>query len=1712
MPEVVGSAAIEITPDFSGFERELTKGLTESIGKLQKSAASTLKIDVQLDKAAKSAKNMKESISSINTNDLAKLFAQLDYTLQGVDQSLQEISKSLHGVEEHEPKIGKLKGAFEELLTIGGNISQIVDAATRVNELTTKFTLLANLRSKVIDFFKGFKDSSNDASTASMGRIDTFFTRIKKGFEESSKDKLLSPEFTGKSPLGMAKEVIAREPGRAPTPVTQRITEQYTNEQGQTVTSIRTITTETIGQTAATKSLIGTINESVSALAKSTKARDDNTAAIRRTIAAAQGLKNTVASRINQPSSTLGRPLALSTPPWDPRMHGEGRDPVTGRFISLTPEQRSQPYLPSSLSRIIPNIPAPRIPQPSSGTAASENILSANIAGVTSGLAGAGASQAETAGKNIAEKLKSGLSSANLKTTLSGAFDGFKEGATGAIYTASSFGKSVEEKVVAATPEIKTKISGLFDGVKDSAQGVAVVAGMMGATIGDKIQEVAPGVSAKAEGFFEGAKKGAQAAVVETGKFAKSIQGSISASGAVDTVKGKFNDVAGAVEKAGGGINGVARTLLSGFGGAVKVAGNGITGLANAAAPAASHLGAVGNFATGAAGGLGKLVSVAGSTIEAISGMSGGMAALAATGLGAAVVFGMLAVKIGKDLVEKLSEVVHMGIEAAASMEDVKFALQGAFQTTAAGATEAFKQIDELSTHSIYTVEEMTQSVIGLKGAFASLESGDAAAIFNTIASAGAALGASKGQVESVVGAITEIGARSKVSSLELNRISNSIPGLNRIKLINQLSDALGLTVLQVQKLAAAGDISSSAGIAAILKVAQDVPGASGALDKQASTFSGMLAKVKNEISTVLGDAFKPLLDSLKGAVSEAGVLLSQLKAPLQVFAKDVGIIFKSLAPIFGEIVIVFANVVASLMPSIALLAQAFGVIVTPVGLLFVAVSALLRMTGEVLQPVVNVLQWLIDKTVGLISGLVGLASHIPLVGSLFSGLTSGAKDLAGSLEGQASATDKANKALADTPKLAIDVNASLSKIGTTAAGIGTVMVGFAQDVADAIQQSQQKTAAFDPFTAIKASALAIVNSIAQPLDIFTNAISAAQAAKDATQSLIGANRQLYELDKQRSMIQADVTAGAREEFEARQKIVDIQNNLRDLAQQQNDLTHNEQNRIRDFAPTLAKMDDDQLSNTVALDKAKWDIVDAQKALNAAARAALIDQKVAVTIAGLSTADMHARLAGVKASLAAQQPLVDFAEKQATLQDNLTTAQISQRAVERSAVTIPQQRAEFLRQSLIDQRTYSQQTDAINAKEKQGSFDQIQANLQLSQLLSGQTGTVNTLRLLNIQISDAQISQQKASTAVAVAEDLSRIAADAITGDYKDILARKIDIAIKTGAQAGLEAPVTAALTTQVGLLGQMQGVLQSLNDLVQRGAVAKATPALPVDPKELQNLKDIQADALAKATKAGPSAKNADELIGALHAANMAVNDYNATHGPNAPPLPTNELQILTDANTAAEKASLKYNDDNRTLLNLSYAAKAALDAYIASNPAVPVVGAPTNQAQVQSIVDQLNKQLHINIVLPPYNPNLNAEGSILTRATPVIAGEAGIEAILPLTKPARLAELLGDTRVLNPVLSALATIPMPGNRLATLAVPGTSSYGGTTRSNSQTASNERFLLAKAIASELAAVLTSNGNSQVTVNQTVQHTDPLLVSRLAAREITNTLDNMVQR
>lgn len=151
-------------------------------------------------------------------------------------------------------------------------------------------------------------------------------------------------------------------------------------------------------------------------------------------------------------------------------------------------------------------------------------------------------------------------------------------------------------------------------------------------------------------------------------------------------------------------------------------------------------------------------------------------------------------------------------------------------------------------------------------------------------------------------------------------------------------------------------------------------------------------------------------------------------------------------------------------------------------------------------------------------------------------------------------------------------------------------------------------------------------------------------------------------------------------------------------------------------------------------------------------------------------------------------------------------------------------------------------------------------------------------------------------------------------------------------------------------------------------------------------------------------------------------------------------------------------------------------------------------------------------------------ANGAIVNQATFATIGEAGREVVLPLTRPARLSELLSHNDVLHPVLAALGRIslPTPAIRRAGTNVITSSTLSPIKSITSGLGVGSNVMIRRADgpmtygqAEAIITLLEANGKTElrveapITVNSSV---DEVLLSRKITRQVEQKVSEILNR
>lgn len=754
----------------------------------------------------------------------------------------------------------------------------------------------------------------------------------------------------------------------------------------------------------------------------------------------------------------------------------------------------------------------------------------------------------------------------------------------------------------------------------------------------------------------------------------------------------------------------------------------------NGITSAVRGLGSLGNFAVTVGQGMGRLASFVGGGVNALknfalnsSGAEKALAALGVTTIGVAAI-------IGVQLIAKLGELVQRGIQAAAQIQKTKIALQGVFQSTDAEATKTFETIQKFAALTPFTLNTAANAVVKLKSSFQGFSATDALSVLKDIASAAANVGASDDAINRAVLAITQIGAKGRLSAEELNQIAEAIPTISRVKVFEVLAENLNKTTAEVQKLADAGGISAAQGITAILEAARTAPGAGEALEKQAATFQGALSTIKDNLNNLLGQAFLPFLDVLSELINKSGAFFEALKPDIEIFAKSIGQAFKALAPAIGGAILAFSNLLAALSPLLVLSAQLFGLFEGPAQAALAAVTLLLR---TALVPILDLAGRVLGFVLEKVNDLVGLASKIPFVGKAFAGLKEATKGLAGSF--------------AD---LGLDSEAAVRKLGD--ASKDTRFADFLKE--------------------------GLANS--EALRSVLNSVTSAQKALTAAQRGVGeVDKQLVELANQRLQILKDTTSEAREIAVAEDAVLRSVNRIRDIELERTSILKEiAELQLPATQEELAEGQDRITRAQIALNRAKREQIELEKKITPV-------QKTSLDLSGLSLDQIRSKLANLRATNAAQRANATATQEEGKTQEEIDEDRIlkelsvkdAQREVNDAieAQTILQDRVKNNADAIA---TKTQELTDLEIDVRDAIRQREEAMGGLAALRDGETTKASSLLGIDQQITTLNEQRKTAvqnikdnEEAVKVAKDAQRLKVAEILGDEQTINQLLID-------------------------------------------------------------------------------------------------------------------------------------------------------------------------------------------------------------------------------------------------------------------------------------------------------------------------------------------------
>lgn len=346
-------------------------------------------------------------------------------------------------------------------------------------------------------------------------------------------------------------------------------------------------------------------------------------------------------------------------------------------------------------------------------------------------------------------------------------------------------------------------------------------------------------------------------------------------------------------------------------------------------------------------------------------------------------------------LVAGLGVLTGFGLKSAASLEQTQIAFNSLLGSAEAGQ-KVFEEIKDFAATTPFEFPEIADAAKRFLAFNDSvgLTDDQLKDYLTTIGNLVSVTGGGAQAFSSIGQAIGQIGSVGKITLENLNQISEAIPGFSAVSAI---ANATGQTTAEVMEAIAAGEISATVGIDALLEGMAKFPGAAGAMAMQAETLTGVFSTFKDTIKFALADAFAPAIpavkDALKGitpVIEEAlGGFIPILSQSLVQILPIVGQLVTAFAPFLGILTQLITQVLTGLAPAI-------GPIVAALTAMLTAVQPLIPLIADFVAELVVQLAPALPDIITLISALTQLLVSVlvPILPILIDGMRILAKTL----------------------------------------------------------------------------------------------------------------------------------------------------------------------------------------------------------------------------------------------------------------------------------------------------------------------------------------------------------------------------------------------------------------------------------------------------------------------------------------------------------------------------------------------------------------------------------------------------------------------------------------------------------------------------------------------------------------------------------------------
>lgn len=592
--------------------------------------------------------------------------------------------------------------------------------------------------------------------------------------------------------------------------------------------------------------------------------------------------------------------------------------------------------------------------------------------------------------------------------------------------------------------------------------------------------------------------------------------------------------------------------------------------------------------------------------------------------------------------------------------------------------------------------------------------------------------------------------------------------------------------------------------------------------------------------------------------------------------------------------------------------------------------------------------------------------------------------------------------------------------------------------------------------------------------------VDAQKGVTDAQTNASKSTENVTKLEQERAQILRNTISPLEEVAAAERQLTQIRNQLRDLSQDQV-ATERELAELRDpstIQDQIAASDRSIERAKIALARAIRDENEAQQELTATLEDANDVQQVSIDLTGLSVDQIRTRLANIRETLKLQKAVakatststtgeaktqVEIDEDKLTKRLDVLDAEQNLKDIVESRQTIELTHAETVREA-------EEKLEELAISKVELEIQQVGAQKAINLLRQGETTLASTIKAIDEQIVQAKLAQKDAVGQIKVAQD---------------------GVTAAVTAQKDAQQLVTDALLAQK--------IAQQELKAAQAGLTSSAFAQLEAE-REILRLKGDQAGLTAEDNRLlGEKLSIFDQYKKALQDTEKAAGSLSiAEAGTFFPSFPGQPAFQPTTASGSLLLAGIGAGVTAGT----NAASKALIDAAVGIQA---IVGA------ISTIAQKTGVQI----------PGL-AEGAVFHNAGPagqmVRIAEAGAEAAIPLTKPARALQLLrASIPYASPGLrGALQRITLPG--LAQGGIANSVRIGGGSNSSSSRSSafadqaasrknNEE--LAGLIAKNLAALVDGSKTEVGGIHVNVSNPDPERTAWLAAKAIERKLNRI---